>query len=80
MVFKQEEPKVQGGGRGRSNSLVVPLRDPSIAAKSVPSPIVSHTGRAKRWKGGKRRFCVEDRKLRMLKREGKRQVRYVKGW
>ena len=46
--------------------LVIPLRDPSIAAKSVPSPNVSHKVARKRWKGASG-SCGEERKLQMLK-------------
>jgi hypothetical protein len=45
---------------------------------SAKSKCLTH-GCAKRWKGGSR-DCSEKRKLQMLKRGGKRQVRYVKGW
>lgn len=43
MIRMQKKELKVFEGREASYSLVVPLRNPSIVAKSVPSPNVSHT-------------------------------------
>lgn len=66
----------------RVGLLVIPLRDPSIAAKSVPSPNDLTQGRAKAVERCKVEAVVrsEAQAVDAFKKGRERQVRYVKGW
>ena len=62
--------------------LVIPLRDPSIAAKSVPSPNDLTQGRVEAVERCKVEAVVrsEAQAVDAFKKGRERQVRYVKGW
>ena len=66
----------------RVGLLVIPLRDPSIAAKSVPSPNDLTQGRAKAVERCKVEAVVrsEAQAVDAFKKGRERQVRYVEGW
>jgi hypothetical protein len=64
----------------RSNSLIVPLRYPTNSQSPSQCRALDVSQRVARSGGKVGEGSVKNRKLQMLKREGERQVRYVKCW